>query len=181
MRIEINDHLHASPLCMDDVPRCVELLNDEEVSRPLLRVPYPYDRKDAEEFIGNCMEQAEKDGIAYHWAIRENGDGRLIGVLGFEKAERGQSHRMEIGYWLGRPYWSKGVMTDAVRAMCEFAFANYGILRIFAGVYEFNIGSARVLEKCGFKEEGLFERHVHKQGRYFNVRAFGLLKPGAFE
>ncbi|MGH9880451.1 MAG: GNAT family N-acetyltransferase, partial [Pyrinomonadaceae bacterium] len=87
-----------------------------------------------------------------------------------------RAHRVEFGYWLARPYWGQGIMTDAVRVFVRYAFSELGLLRLTAHVFESNIASARVLEKNGFKLEGHLREHFIKDGKLIDVRFYGLLK-----
>ena len=70
----------------------------------------------------------------------------------------------EIGYWLGEPFWGRGIMTDAVAAVVPVAFERFPIVRIQAGVFANNPGSMRVLEKCGFIREAVLEHAITKNG-----------------
>ena len=81
-----------------------------------------------------------------------------------------------LGYWLGEAYWGKGVMTRVVKEFCDFIFENYDIIRIDAGACAENIGSRRVLEKAGFKFEGLHEKSVYKNSRVMDTVTYALLK-----
>ena len=67
-----------------------------------------------------------------------------------------------IGYWLGEPYWGKGIATEALIAVTSYAFNNFDIERIEAGVYEWNPPSARVLEKAGYLFEGKRHNNIFK-------------------
>jgi RimJ/RimL family protein N-acetyltransferase len=108
-------------------------------------------------------------------AIRD-GSGTLIGGIGLHRGEQWASHRTEIGYWLGRPYWGQGIMTQVVRAVIRHAFEQLALTKLTAAVYAFNHASARVLEKCGFVEEGLLHRDLLKDGQLIDLRLFGLLR-----
>ena len=68
----------------------------------------------------------------------------------------------EIGYWLARPYWNKGIMTKVVNKLCEIGFGKFGLMRIEATVFIHNAASCRVLEKGGFKKEGIYRKSVKK-------------------
>ena len=59
----------------------------------------------------------------------------------------------EIGYWLAEPFWGRGIATDAVRAIVDYAFASFGLIGVEAHVFEWNLASCRVLEKVGFVQE----------------------------
>ena len=81
-------------------------------------------------------------------------DDALIGGCGFDSFQVGKSHRAEVGYWLAKPLWGRGIMTAVVRRVCRHAFEEFGLVKITAHVFSHNPASARVLEKCGFREEG---------------------------
>lgn len=82
----------------------------------------------------------------------------------------------EIGYLLAKEYWSKGIMTEAVRQICELAFNRLDIVRITGLVYAPNIASQRVLEKNGFVREGLQRCAVYKNGQLFDLCLYGRVK-----
>jgi RimJ/RimL family protein N-acetyltransferase len=81
-----------------------------------------------------------------------------------------------FGYWLGEPYWQRGITTAAVRATAEFIFANSEIVRLEAPVFEWNPASMRVLEKCGFARECVLRRSVEKDGQIIDVVMYALLR-----
>ena len=104
-------------------------------------------------------------------------DDEVIGMVGLER-EHDVFHRsMEIGYWLGEPYWGRGIATQAAGAMTDYAFATFDINRLWAGVFAWNPASARVLEKSGYVLEGVSRGAVTKDGettdelRYARLRA----------
>lgn len=70
----------------------------------------------------------------------------------------------EIGYWLGEPYWGRGIVTRAVAAVTEHAFETLQLVRVEAEVFEGNMGSMRVLEKCGYEREARMRKAVVKRG-----------------
>ena len=95
--------------------------------------------------IGGFIKESStrrESGKEVTFAIRDAGD-QLIGVVGADNVELGTTHLAEIGYWLARPYWGKGIMTAAVRAYVHYAFADLELLRLTAHVFEFNAGSAQ--------------------------------------
>jgi len=85
----------------------------------------------------------------------------------------------ELGYWLAEPFWGNGIMTDAVRALSEYAFKELGIQRIFAEPYTTNAASARVLEKSGFSLEGVIRAAVFKDGRMLDQYLYAKLNKNA--
>ena len=100
----------------------------------------------------------------------------MIGGIGFDDIEIGKSHRAEVGYWLAKPYWNRGIMTAVVRRICQHAFESWGLVKIAAHVFYFNTASARVLEKCGFQQEGFLRKHHLKDGQLIDAFVYGLVR-----
>ncbi|MPM99465.1 putative ribosomal N-acetyltransferase YdaF [bioreactor metagenome] len=82
----------------------------------------------------------------------------------------------EIGYWLGEPFWDKGLGTAAIVKMCEYAFAHYDINRIFAQTCGGNTGSRRALERAGFALEGVLKKCIYKNSKFYDGCIYALLK-----
>jgi len=82
----------------------------------------------------------------------------------------------EIGYFIGEPYWNKGIVTTAVNLITDYGFNYLGIVRIQTGIFEYNTASQRVLEKCGFLKEGIFRKSVYKQGKLWDEVRYAKLK-----
>jgi RimJ/RimL family protein N-acetyltransferase len=79
-------------------------------------------------------------------------------------------------YWLAKPYWGRGIMTAVVGRLCDYAFDNFGLVKITAHVFTSNPASGRILEKCGFQLEGVLKKHFEKDGHYLDSNLYGLLK-----
>ncbi len=176
LRINAGCGCYLSPLRADDAAALVRLLNDRDIYRNTLRIPFPYTESDAEAFIRLTAEAASKQGHPVHFAIRD-ANHQLMGGCGFESVSYG--HRAEIGYWLGKPYWGQGVMTAVVGSVCDFAIAQWKLNRISAHVFEFNVASARVLEKNAFQCEGTLRKHHRKDGEFLNSKLYALVTPDA--
>ncbi len=82
----------------------------------------------------------------------------------------------EIAYWLGEPFWGRGIMSEAIKRLCQTAFEHYDIIRIFAEPYAQNIGSRKALEKAGFVLEGIMKKGVCKNGNFFDYCMYALVK-----
>ncbi|WP_159413185.1 GNAT family N-acetyltransferase, partial [Ruminiclostridium josui] len=87
-------------------------------------------------------------------------NGKAVGSIGVTINSGVYRKSGDIGYWIGKEYWSKGIMTKAVKQICETAFNTYDIIRISAEVLSHNTGSIKVLEKAGFKQEGLKKKKL---------------------
>ena len=175
MKIVVNDQIHLSEFRSIDKDALAEHLNDRDIYDRTLRIPFPYTGADADEWLALATRITTEQGRPVHFAIRRS-DNSLIGGCGFDGFEIGKSHRAEVGYWLAKPLWGRGSMTAVVGRMCQHAFAEFGLTKINAHVFSHNPASARVLEKCGFQQEGFLRRHFQKDGQFLDARLFALLK-----
>lgn len=175
MKIDVNRQIQLSGFLASDQAACVTHLQEREIYDRTLRIPHPYTAADFQAWLKIVETATQQQGRPIHWAIR-NGEGALIGGIGLDGVQLGKSHRAEIGYWLAKPYWGRGIMTDVVRRVCQLAFSELGLVKITAHVFANNPASTRVLEKCGFVQEGYLNKHYLKDGRYLDARLFALLK-----
>ena len=175
MNIVVNALVHLSELRSSDKDALIAHLNDPDIYDRTLRIPFPYTDAAADEWLALVARITEQQGRPVHFAIR-SADDALIGVCGFDGFLVGKSHRAEIGYWLAKPFWGRGIMTTVVQRVCRHAFEEFGLAKITAHVFPHNPASARVLEKCGFQQEGFLRRHFLKNDQLLDARLFGLLK-----
>ena len=173
--IKIRPGLYLSSFALTDKPALLEHLGTRDVYKTTLNIPYPYTEGDADWWLSRRMEAMRGQLNETTFAIREGG-GKLIGSIGAEGFSPGLSHKAEIGYWLAKPFWGQGVMTETVRAFVDYALTELELLRLTAHVFEGNVASARVLEKNGFKLEGKLRKHFIKDGEFIDARLYGLLK-----
>jgi RimJ/RimL family protein N-acetyltransferase len=131
--------------CHEDVKAIVALANDRRIAENTARIPHPYGAADAEQFIATANR---RDGEASFVIMR--GD-VLIGACSVDPRADG----VEIGYWLGVPYWGRGFATEAVRAAIDYAFGDLEHESLEAGARVSNPASRRVLEKCAFQWTGV--------------------------
>jgi [ribosomal protein S5]-alanine N-acetyltransferase len=176
MKLAVNDRVHLSEVRISDKQALIQYLNDREIYDRTLRIPYPYTEASADEWLALSAKKTEQAGRPIHFAIRVAADA-LIGVLGFDGPQEGSPHRAEIGYWLAKPYWGQGIMSAVVRRLCRHAFEELGLAKITANVFAYNPASARVLEKCGFQQEGFLRKHFLKDGALLDGKLFALLRP----
>lgn len=135
-------------------------------------LPYPYTEQDGKEFISAMLSADENETFAF--AITVNN--MVIGSIGIFR--QGNIHRQtaELGYYIAEEYWGKGIMTEAVKQICEYVFANSDIIRIYAEPFAYNIASCRVLEKVGFQYEGTLRSNAVKNGKVIDMKMYSLLK-----
>lgn len=162
------------PWLPSDAASLARHANNKNVSRNLTDIfPYPYTLDDARTWIG------KQQGVepARNFAIII--DGEAVGGVGFLVGKDIFYRSAELGYWLGEEFWGRGIVTDAVRAVVKYAFENFDLMHIFAGTFERNVGSRRVLEKAGFELEGRLRMHATKDGETMNDLVYGIVRPGA--
>lgn len=136
------------------------------------RLPFPYTDADADWWLNMVAEHDGKAGI-FRAIVA---DGRVVGNISVEQKSDVYGKDAEIGYLLYTEEWSKGIMTAAVRGICDLAFAELDIIRITGLVYEPNTASRRVLEKNGFVLEGLMKNAVVKDNNIYNLCIYGKIK-----
>lgn len=155
----------------DDATALVSHADDRAVWRNLRdRFPHPYARRDAREFI----REARRHDPPTLFAIEI--DGEACGGVGIEPRDDVDRRTAEIGYWVGRTHWNRGVATEAVRAIVEYAFATFDLVRLEARVYAWNPASGRVLEKAGFTREARLRSAITKDGETIDAFLYALVR-----
>jgi RimJ/RimL family protein N-acetyltransferase len=143
--------LTLRPLAMDDAAPMTPLADDPGVARMTTSIPHPMTQAIAEAFIGRM--QAADPAHEVVFAI-ERGDGEFMGVLGIHPKE---GWAPELGYWLGRPFWGAGYMTEAASAALIWARDDWGRRVLTAGHFTDNDASGQVLIKADFLYTGEVE------------------------
>jgi RimJ/RimL family protein N-acetyltransferase len=132
--------------------------------------PHPYTMDDAVEWIKGANPP---DSIT-NFAIVV--DGAAVGGVGMILKEDIYSRSAEIGYWLGEEFWGRGIVTEAVRAIVDYAFENFDLCRLYAGVLEWNPASMRVLEKAGFQLEARLRKAVTKDNQTMDEFIYAIVR-----
>ena len=146
--------------------------NNRNVWRNLRdRFPHPYTENDAEAWL--ALARAQPDRL--NWAIVV--DDAAVGCVGLEPLTDVHAGTTHIGYWLGEPFWGRGIMTAAVQAIADHAFSPLGYKRIETPVFAWNPASMRVLEKCGFVREGVMAKSVLKDGELIDSVLYARIAP----
>lgn len=135
-------------------------------------LPYPYTEKDGADYISAMLTADENDTFAF--AIMA--DDKVVGSIGAFR--QGNIHRRtaELGYYIAEEYWGRGIMTEAVKQICEYVFDKSDIIRIYAEPFAYNTASCRVLEKAGFQYEGTLRSNAVKNGKVIDMKMYSLLK-----
>ena len=162
----------------EDAPAIARLINDWEVVRWLADVPFPYTEKDAADWIEQTAENWA-DGSDYQFVVAVADGGAMAGHIGLrmQQAEVTASPAVaELGYWFGRPFWSRGYATEAAQATTAFGFDELGLDRIIAGCLADNDRSIRVLAKVGLSSAGVRRQSFATLGQTLDVPLFGLTR-----
>ena len=156
MRNEIGtERLVLRQLALNDAAAFSKLAGDYDISKMTGSLPHPFPLYSAE-FKIMYLRQQKRRGLAYPYAITVNG-GELIGVMDLFRSAPDTA--LEIGYWIGKPYWGQGLSTEAAKAIIQEAKDRLGVQALMAGVFADNPASLRVLEKLGFKTTGSEEMY----------------------
>ena len=158
-----------------DKTQLAVLLNNKKVCDNLRDlIPFPYSEKDAVFFINSMKDSNPVTifGIEY--------DHAFCGVIGIVPQKDVYSKGAEIGYWLGEPFWNKGIITTAVKLITDYGFGELGFVRLFAWVFEYNPASMKVLEKNGFRKEGIFEKSIFKNGQLWDEHRYAKINSTPF-
>lgn len=169
--LKVNDNIFLSQIRSRDIEQLIKYLNDKEIFNNTLLIPFPYTKEDGEYFVNLCEKKRKKHGKLTDWAIRDKNK-KLIGGCGFQMKYKRSLKKDEIGYWLARPYWNKGIMTTVVNKLCEIGFGKFGLTRIEATVFIHNDASCRVLKKAAFKLEGILRKSVKKRNKLIDVKKY---------
>ena len=142
------DRLILRPLTIADVAPMAALLNDFEIARMVSRIPHPYALDDAHAFLAHLqsVDPSRERGFAL-----QSDTAGLIGVIGLDPRD---DRATELGYWLGKPFWGRGYMTEAVRAVLEWVGGEWGRRFVVSRHFADNPASGRVLTKAGFLYTG---------------------------
>jgi len=135
-------------------------------------LPYPYTEQDGADFISAMLSADENETFAFAITV----DDKAVGSIGVFR--QGNIHRLtaELGYYLAEEYWGRGIMTEAVRQICQYVFEKSDIIRIYAEPFAYNAASCRVLEKAGFQYEGTLRNNAVKNGKIIDMKMYSLLK-----
>jgi len=134
------------------------------------RFPSPYTMEDATQWVTRFGNENEQHIFAIEW------QGQFVGGIGLEPMADIHGLTADVGYWVGEPFWGKGIATQALGLMVRHAFDTLHFLRLQATVFAENKNSARVLEKNGFALEGRLRRHITKYGRVYDALLYAKTK-----
>jgi ribosomal-protein-alanine N-acetyltransferase len=134
------------------------------------RFPHPYGLAEAESFIAMATRMPPETFFAI--AV----DGEAVGGIGYTLHQDVERVSAEIGYWLGTPFWGRGIMTAALVALTRYAFEQHDLRRIYAVPFAWSSASIRVLEKAGYRLEGRMRQSAIKDGKVTDQLLYAILR-----
>ncbi len=159
------------PWRFEDLDTLIKYANNFKIAKNMTdQFPHPYTIEKGKAFIDFASSSQPTNILA----IESNNE--VIGAIGIHPQNDIQRKNAELGYWLAEPFWGKGIMTNAIIQMTEYAFKNWDINRIFARPFGTNIGSQKALEKAGFKLEGRFEKSFYKNDEFVDELIYAIRK-----
>ena len=156
-----------------DAPDLASALSNKKILDNLRDgLPFPYTEKDGLDFIKAMLSAEKNDTFPFAVTV----DDKAIGSIAVFR--QGNIHRLtgELGYYIAEEYWGNGIMTQAVRQICEYVFKNSDLIRIYAEPFAYNTASCRVLEKAGFQLEGVLRNNAIKNGKVLDMKMYSLIK-----
>jgi RimJ/RimL family protein N-acetyltransferase len=166
-----DDEVVLRELRKDDIQKLVDYANNEKVSINLRDgFPSPYTVADATKFIDMANSQNPKTIFAIDY------QGNYVGNISLSLGTDVYRKSAEIGYFIGEPFWNKGIMTKAVNLITDYGFEQLGIIRIYTGIFEYNKSSQRVLEKCGFIKKAVFQKAICKNDKIYDEIRYAKIK-----
>lgn len=154
-----------------DAENIQQNINSKSVVRYTSNIPHPYSIKDAYHFFKKLKKNRGKE-IAFGIVLKNTG--KVVGGIGLMKIDRANKNA-ELGYWLGKKYWGRGIATEAVGLVLDLVFKKWKFHRVYANTFHKNIASQKVLNKFGFKFEGRMREKWWRKSQWHDVLNFGIL------
>jgi 8-oxo-dGTP diphosphatase len=169
------ERLIIRPLRAEDAPALHRLVNDWDVAKMLARVPFPYPRELADEWIASTHADIAA-ARAWHLAIVSGTDGAetLAGCVAL--VLDAAKNEAELGYWIGRRFWKRGYASEAAARLIRWGLANLDVDRLVSAALIENPASQAVLRRIGFRETGEGERHFEARGGAMPVKLFAMTR-----
>ncbi|MDP0588767.1 MAG: GNAT family protein [Candidatus Endonucleobacter bathymodioli] len=171
MRFELGDGYCIRGFLYGDALSLAKHADNKNIAKHLRdSFPSPYTVGHARLWIQYVKEHEPKTRFVI--AYKE----QAIGEIGFLAQMDVHRFSAELGYWLSEEHWGRGIMSRTIALICNYAFEKHNIVRIYADVIEYNKASCKVLEKCGFEIEAVFQKHVFKYEKFYNQYLYALVR-----
>jgi len=158
---------------INDVPSILKYANNKAISDNVLNIPNPYLEDEVLYWI-EMAQQGFKKNVRYAFAINLTENWELIGVIGLSIDK--DHNKAELGFWVGEPFWGRGIMTEAAEEILKFGFGKLNLNKIYATHFIDNPASGKVLSKNGMIMEGELKDHYLRNNVYRSVIMYRLIK-----
>lgn len=157
-----------------DAQRIYEVCSDYDIAKMTLSLPIPYLLEHAVGFI-DYAKKALKQETSYECAVcYKDNPNKVIGCIGITNINK-VAKRAELGWWVDKAEWNKGIATEAARAVINFAFKQLNLHTLHARHFECNPASGRVMQKCGMKYVGTLRDFESRLGKFNNVLYYDII------
>jgi RimJ/RimL family protein N-acetyltransferase len=162
------------PLELSDISAIQMAASAREIADTMISLPHPYPAGEAERYV--FRQKAEQEaGRSSTLTIEHKVEGWFCGLVEVRDIDREHSQG-ELSFWLAVEAWGRGYMSEVVQAVVRYGFEGLALNRLYAYHMLRNPASGRVLEKSGFKQEGLLRQRVRKWGQFEDVALFAILQ-----
>jgi RimJ/RimL family protein N-acetyltransferase len=166
--------LRLRSLERSDIPSIQKAASFREISDTMISVPHPYPEGEAERYFER-QQNEQKKGRAFCFVMEKKQDGAFCGIIELRAVENDHSLG-ELSFWLAVESWGQGYMSEGLGIILQFAFETLKLNRLYAFHMERNPATGRVLEKNGFRQEGMLRERVIKWGKFEDVALCAILK-----
>lgn len=165
----------------DDAPALFHLAGGEDRAEIMAGLIWdgPDKVSDTRLFVEQSQTRSYGD-FGFHWAIKDRtgaitgSPGRAMGMIGTRPS--GEPGRGDVGYWLGKTYWGRQIMAEALGSVLELCFGGLDMVKIEAEIFTTNARSIRLVESVGMKLEGTIRSAHFKSGLWVDAHVYGILK-----
>ena len=166
--------LYLFPVSSRDVVDIQHYAADRAVADTMISVPHPYPAGEAARYVEQHSADMTRK-CSFTFVLRERESENFAGIIELRAIDK-EHAQGELSFWLARPAWDQGYMQEALPVVVAFAFDRVGLNRLYAYHMLRNPGSGRILEKTGFRQEGLLRQRVRKWGVFEDVALWALLR-----
>ena len=160
------------PWKMQDAAALAQNANNQKIARNMRDgFPFPYTIDDAYTWLKMASKEFR------HLLLAIEVDSVAAGGIGIIFKDNVYRLSAEIGYWVGEPWWNKGITSEAIQKLSEHIFTNTNIVRLYADIFSGNIASMKAISKAGYHLEAINKNAVYKDGILLDQHVYCLLKP----
>jgi ribosomal-protein-alanine N-acetyltransferase len=167
----VSNNVNLTGITKTDEEDITAYMQDKEISEGTLRIPFPYNIEHARIWVEDNDRFEQENGFKKNYAIRDS-KGKMLGSIGLHFNYGYGADKSEFGYWIGKPYRNKGIMTEAIKLFAELARREYQLNILEAHVFHFNLASQRVLKKAGFTQYELIADYYMKDEQRISAIKF---------